>query len=166
MSTSPTWINANRFRLIHERLPGSYVLAVRMDHSCNIRAGSLPPRTFAAGWYAYAGSALNGLKPRLTRYLNPERKCHWHIDYLLENGIVAGAMVSAGRKRLECRFAAFLAKHMDSIIGFGCSDCRCKSHLFYHPDERSLKAAISLISASDLMGRNNAKKPEMKSGKS
>jgi Uri superfamily endonuclease len=159
-------MDASRFRMIHERLPGSYVLAVRMDHSCNIRAGSLPPQTYAAGWYAYSGSALNGLKSRLTRYLNPKRNRHWHIDYLLENGIVAGAMVSAGRKRLECRFAAFLAKHMDSIIGFGCSDCRCKSHLFYHPDERSMMDAISLASISDLAGSNKAKKQEMESGKS
>jgi Uri superfamily endonuclease len=154
----------NRFRMIPERLPGSYVLVVRLGHSCNIRAGSLPPRVFTAGWYAYAGSAMNGLKPRLTRYLNVERKYHWHIDYLLKHGIVAGAMVSAGRNRLECRFAASLAEHLETIAGFGCSDCRCRGHLFYHQDEGYMKTAISSIGVSAWDDRSKAEKPKRKSG--
>jgi Uri superfamily endonuclease len=137
------WINAARFQMLPERLPGSYVLVVRMDRTRRFCAGRLPQRVFAAGWYAYAGSALNGLKPRLSRYLNKERKRHWHIDYLLEHGIVDGARVSVGMNRLECRVAASLAECLETVAGFGCSDCRCNGHLFFSREEQHLKAAIA-----------------------
>jgi Uri superfamily endonuclease len=33
-----------------------------------------------------------------------------------------------GRK--ECVFASVVADHGTTIKGFGCSDCKCKSHLY------------------------------------
>ncbi|OGS40097.1 MAG: hypothetical protein A3K77_02330 [Euryarchaeota archaeon RBG_13_31_8] len=44
---------------------------------------------------------------------------------------VKDALYKESVTKQECRIATILEKHLFSIPGFGCSDCRCKSHLFY-----------------------------------
>lgn len=42
-----------------------------------------------------------------------------------------GAVVIKGPKRMECRIAKAMTKAGGkAVAGFGCSDCRCRSHLF------------------------------------
>ena len=58
-----------------------------------------------------------------------KKKRHWHIDYLLANKnveIVDVRIKETGKKE-ECETALNLKG--ERVIGFGCSDCRCSSHL-------------------------------------
>jgi len=86
---------------------------------------------FTPGVYAYVGSAQRNLQARLHRHGLRRKPLRWHIDYLSVHARMIGAIVIEGPKSLECRMAAMLAKHGGTPVpGFGCSDCRCGSHLF------------------------------------
>lgn len=58
---------------------------------------------------------------------------HWHIDYLLERVTSLEAWVSYEAKHLEHEWAEILFEEpeMTPFQGFGCSDCRCFTHLFF-----------------------------------
>ena len=81
-------------------------------------------------------SGSSTLKNRVLRHLRlPEKKRkHWHIDYLLDNKnmkIIKIFLIPCEIK-LECSCAKELINYCGSFIkGFGCSDCKCKSHLAY-----------------------------------
>jgi Uri superfamily endonuclease len=142
IAASPARYAAASFARLPERTPGSYLLLVRLRAGAAFAAGRLPLRRYPAGWYLYAGSALGGLKPRLNRYLDPARKRHWHIDYLLDHGRAVAAWVVTGRERLECRLAAALGGSLDLVPRFGSSDCRCPGHLCYAPRRDAVLAAV------------------------
>jgi len=79
------------------------------------------------------------MKKRLERHLRKEKKLHWHIDYLLRESEIEEIFLS---EREECEVAkAFLL--FDSIPGFGCSDCSCRSHLFYSEDLWRLETVLT-----------------------
>ena len=63
-----------------------------------------------------------------------EKKLHWHIDYLTSSKafkkIGVKIFESAGKEK-ECELASELMKKYSPVKGFGCSDCKCASHLFY-----------------------------------
>ncbi|MEE8318148.1 MAG: DUF123 domain-containing protein, partial [Dehalococcoidales bacterium] len=69
-------------------MTGGYVLLARLPKRQDVKAGCLPARSFPGGYYAYAGSALNGIPARVRRHLSPAKKIHWHIDYLLQKATV------------------------------------------------------------------------------
>ena len=144
------WQNAAAFPAIPADRPGSYVLLVRLPRACRLAAGRLPERVYRAGWYAYAGSALNGLRGRLNRYLRTARKRHWHIDYLVDHGEVEGAWLFPGRERLECRLAAHLRETFEGVPGFGATDCRCGGHLFHARDAEDLRRVLTFGAAERL----------------
>ncbi len=112
------------------RTAGSYVLLIRLDEARVIAAGRQPRQRFAAGYYAYVGSALNGLRARLARHLREDKRLHWHIDYLLREARIVDVVTCRSQERTECVIAAALAERFDMVAGFGASDCRCRSHLF------------------------------------
>ncbi len=93
--------------------------------------GSLGLLRFEKGTYIYVGSAKNGLWPRLRRHFSKEKKIHWHIDFLLEKARPLYALAFEGEKPTECDLNQSVAELPNSlpIKGFGCSDCRCFSHL-------------------------------------
>jgi len=118
---------------------GIYCLVFE-NPGCTISVGALGTVTFSPGWHIYVGSALGsgGLK-RLARHIAlsevRDRKPTWHIDYLLtSNGFsLRYAVYAKTRENLECPLARALGD--PGIPGFGCSDCRCPSHLFHrHAD--------------------------------
>jgi Uri superfamily endonuclease len=121
---------------------GSYVLLIRLAAGQAIKAGNLPETYFPGGHYAYVGSAMGGFKPRLNRHHRKDKKRHWHIDYLLERAAIGGAGLVETETRAECTIADALSRRFDSIPGFGASDCRCPSHLFFATDEARLRRAI------------------------
>ncbi|MBW2477234.1 MAG: GIY-YIG nuclease family protein [Deltaproteobacteria bacterium] len=87
------------------------------------------------GHYIYVGSAHGpgGLLSRVSRHLRSTKSKHWHIDYLLEYSTPISVFYTYNRDRLEHRWAEGIIK-MDGftpIIGFGCSDCNCQTHLFF-----------------------------------
>ena len=112
-------------------MKGSYILLIKLPEEQTITAGRLKTTRFPRGYYAYVGSALGGFKARLNRHLKSNKKPHWHIDYLLQKAHIDDIIVCETEKRLECRIAKAIGSQFDDIPGFGCSDCRCPSHLFF-----------------------------------
>ena len=104
--------------------------------------GSLSNVYFPQGYYAYVGSALGGIKARLDHHLNQSKRRHWHIDYLLPKASITDIIIGESEDRVECVIARALSAQFDSIPGFGSSDCRCSSHLFFAAKERQMKSAI------------------------
>ena len=111
---------------------GVYVAVFRLRLGRRIQVGQLGLLAFKAGFYAYVGSAQRNLLARLRRHGSRLRKpLRWHIDYLSVRATMLGALVFDGPKALECRLARYLANAGAEVVSrFGCSDCRCRSHLF------------------------------------
>ncbi|MCK4353129.1 GIY-YIG nuclease family protein [candidate division WOR-3 bacterium] len=111
---------------------GIYILVISIRESILIQVGSLGKLKFSQGIYAYVGSAQNGIEKRLERHFGHSKKKFWHIDYLLNNSgtSIDKVLYKEASKDEECKTAILLAKYGMPIKGFGCSDCRCKSHLF------------------------------------
>lgn len=94
--------------------------------------GSLGKRSFRTGYYVYVGSAMGGLKERVGRHMKRRKRIHWHVDYLLTRARVVDFIFAEGRA--ECEVARNLSYRLQPIEGFGSSDCKCLTHLFYYPD--------------------------------
>ena len=111
---------------------GTYVLFVTLGSDRNITVGARGPHLFKAGTYCYVGSAMAGLDQRLTRHLAHEKTLKWHIDYLTTVCDSSEAWISYPEPIPECE----LADRVGALGGipemehFGCSDCRCLTHLF------------------------------------
>jgi len=121
---------------------GSYILLIKLPEEQTITTGNLKDIHFPRGYYAYVGSAMGGFKSRLSRHLQDSKKRHWHIDYLLEKASVNEIILCEIKERVECTIAQALSYQFDSIPGFGSSDCKCPSHLFFATDERQLKSMV------------------------
>lgn len=50
---------------------------------------------------------------------------------------------------MECTIAQALSKEFKPVPRFGCSDCRCSSHLHYSRNEGKLKDAIFSLGGSN-----------------
>ena len=124
-------------------MKGSYVLLIELPEEQTITIGSLKAVYFPRGYYAYVGSAMGGFKSRLNRHLKSDKKPHWHIDYLLEKASISEIILYETNDRVECAIAQALSRQFDSISGFGSSDCKCRSHLFFAADE--MKTPIMAI---------------------
>ncbi|MEF8879166.1 MAG: GIY-YIG nuclease family protein [Candidatus Thermoplasmatota archaeon] len=114
-------------------MEGSYVLVIKNSKSQNIQIGKLSEIFFKKGFYAYVGSALNGVEERVERHLksSDEKKLHWHIDYLLDETEIVEVFCKESEYKEECKIANCFKERLKPISGFGCSDCSCDSHLFY-----------------------------------
>ncbi len=134
---------------------GIYALILRTART-TVRVGALGDITLPEGYLIYVGSALGpGGLIRVQRHLNTsndKRKPHWHIDYLLQERRVSmiASVSAATSSRLECSLAEEIGGAY--IPGFGCSDCRCRSHLFSRPDDPTESvgeafASLGLIAA-------------------
>ena len=115
-------------------MKGIYALIITLEEDKNICVGKLGPVDFKEGYYVYIGSALNSLEGRINRHHRKDKKLHWHVDYLLNEGRIVEILCFETTKRLECTFARTFQKTLDSIKNFGSSDCSCESHLFYSKD--------------------------------
>jgi len=111
-------------------MKGSYVLLIKLEKDSTIKVGKLGNIFFKKGFYVYVGSALNSLEKRIERHKRPDKKIHWHIDYLLKHAKIKNAFYIESNEKEECQIANKFGK-LEHIPGFGCSDCKCKSHLFY-----------------------------------
>jgi Uri superfamily endonuclease len=108
---------------------------------CNggkIKIGKLGRITFKRGYYIYVGSGLF----RIERHYRKEKKLKWHIDYLLRKARIIGFALS---KKKECNVARKFSKKFISIEKFGCSDCKCKSHLFYSSSMKKIKKFVDKL---------------------
>lgn len=114
-------------------MKGIYALLIEVNKTFCTSIGALGEITFAKGLYAYVGSAQNNLELRVARHQRKEKRLFWHVDYLLNDpsAKVVDVYFKAGDKEEECEIASLIAKKAESIVGFGCSDCQCSSHLFH-----------------------------------
>jgi Uri superfamily endonuclease len=112
-------------------MKGSYILSIRLRYDREIKIGKLGEILFKRGLYLYVGSALNNLEKRIQRHLRNNKKIHWHIDFLLRKSKIEKIYYYETNFDKECEIAENIKKISISIPGFGCSDCKCKSHLFF-----------------------------------
>ena len=124
-------------------LKGIYTLLIKLDKPLTIIIGRLGRVSFSAGHYAYVGSALNGLESRVARHLRKEKVLHWHIDYFLQKAMIGEIIYSMTEKDRECTIAFQLGQKLTPVPHFGCSDCRCESHLYFCKDKWVFKDTIS-----------------------
>jgi Uri superfamily endonuclease len=121
---------------------GVYTVLAQLNKKQQIQIGKKRKFTFEKGVYAYVGSALNGLESRLARHLRSNKKLHWHIDYLLNKAKIEAIIFAETSQKKECLIAQALEHRLPSITGFGCSDCRCGSHLFFGQDLEALNRCV------------------------
>jgi Uri superfamily endonuclease len=125
------------------KVKGSYILLFELATKKDIFVGKLGNVSFPKATYAYVGSAMNGLRARVARHLRREKKLHWHIDYLLKGAEVEEIILCQGDERVECSLAQTLAGEFQSIPGFGSSDCKCRSHLYFDSEKDGLKTRVA-----------------------
>ncbi len=129
--------------------PGIYTLILSLQEAEQIKIGSLGIMDFARGFYSYTGSARGsgGLK-RIDRHIQVSegiKTTHWwHIDYLLSNASFLEVFITKTSLDLECRIANAIGKRLLSVSGFGCTDCRCISHLHYSRDLGVMRETVAL----------------------
>ena len=135
-------------------MKGSYVLLIQLPEEQTITIGSLKAIYFPRGYYAYVGSAMGGFKSRLNRHLKSNKKPHWHIDYLLEKASISEIILCETNDRMECTIAQALTGQFDSIPGFGSSDCKCRSHLFFATDKMktTIMATLNSLPIKEISG--------------
>lgn len=119
--------------------PGTYALVLRSYAGTRTHIGRRGQLTIEPGYYIYVGSAFGpgGVSARVSRHCREVASKRWHIDYLREFVTPTVVWFSFSPVRLEHRWAQALAgmKGMTPIQGFGCTDCRCQTHLFHAAGE-------------------------------
>ena len=133
---------------------GVYCLVFE-NRDCEIKVGKKGMFSFPEGFHTYVGSALGpgGMK-RVKRHidlsLKRDKNPRWHVDYLhLDSSFrLSWAVCASTSARLECELARRFGG--DSAPGFGCTDCSCKSHLFYR-EKNPLSEIERVFEALELM---------------
>ncbi len=112
---------------------GIYVLVINLKKDVKIKVGVLGNIELKKGNYTYIGSAQNNLESRIKRHKSKNKKKFWHIDYLLlnKNAKIINVFYKQSDKNEECITAKELAKSFNGVKKFGCSDCKCNSHLMF-----------------------------------
>jgi Uri superfamily endonuclease len=115
--------------------PGTYVLVCQSGSRASIPIGRTRRLELEPGFYCYVGSAFGtgGVRARVLRHVRGTGPVHWHIDYLRGHVIPVAVWFSHDDRRLEHDFASALSatRGFVQIDDFGCSDCGCRSHLFF-----------------------------------
>lgn len=119
-------------------VPGTYALIFYNHGSHQVQVGKLGCMLLIPGFYIYIGSAFGpgGLRSRLSRHTGLSTPDHWHIDYLKQVTHLVEIWITTDRERLEHTCAEAFQGLPGSnlpLLGFGSSDCRCRSHLVYLP---------------------------------
>jgi Uri superfamily endonuclease len=126
---------------------GAYLLVLWLGSGLELTVGKLGTIPFPSGFYFYIGSAMGpgGFK-RVSRHLSVSAKLRniqkWHVDSLLRVSDVVRTIKIATNSKIECRIAQTLLKNpfLTHIRGFGSSDCKCLSHLFYSQSLKDLES--------------------------
>ncbi|MDP6664899.1 MAG: GIY-YIG nuclease family protein [SAR202 cluster bacterium] len=121
--------------------PGAYCVLFELDVELTIETGRLGSVSYAAGAYAYVGSAMKGISARLPHHLRPPKRPHWHMDYLRPKGRPTAIVVAESDLQVECAIARHLDNGFTVVRDFGSSDCRCAGHLFHGKDPGALLGA-------------------------
>lgn len=137
-----------------EPVKGTYCLLIHLKDDSNVIIGKLGEKYFCKGYYVYIGSALNSLEKRVQRHIKSDKKLHWHIDYLLncKEAEIIDVIYTISKDRWECKIASEINSNSINVVDFGCSDCKCDSHLFYF--KRFIDSENSCINALTKLNLN------------
>lgn len=121
-----------------ESNPGTYALIFLGNQSVEITVGKLGMFKVSPGTYIYIGSAFGpgGLQSRISHHRKQFTVKHWHIDYLKPMIQLEQIWYTCDPVPREHTWAQVIGSFYNATIplnGFGSSDCRCPSHLFYFP---------------------------------
>lgn len=116
--------------------PGTYALILSCSTTGRVRIGRLGAMELQRGYYVYVGSALGpgGLQARIAQHQNSSASPHWHVDYLRGHTRLQRVWYSYEGYRYEHKWARAMHAMTGARIplaGFGASDCRCPSHLYF-----------------------------------
>ena len=114
------------------RREGTYALVLTFAAAAEAEVGALGTCRLEPGTYCYVGSAMNGLDHRIGRHMAASKAIRWHIDRLTVLDCAKEAYASFPDPVPECELGRIAAACGATPVlkGFGCSDCRCSTHLF------------------------------------
>lgn len=114
---------------------GAYLLLIKMESEKEVTAGKLGSTCLPPGYYIYVGSAMGGISKRLARHARKRKQKRWHIDYLVNEADAVKSIPFISSDYLECELAGKLQEiAVRPVEGFGSSDCSCRAHLYYFPE--------------------------------
>ncbi len=124
-------------------LPGTYAIIFTASRKRKLVIGKLGTLQFKPGYYVYVGSAFGpgGLKARIGHHRKNSNRLHWHIDYLRAFLRPDEVWYTHDPTHREHQWSHVLARAEGASIplpGFGSSDCRCKSHLYFFSSRPSV----------------------------
>lgn len=122
--------------------PGTYTLIFSSSVNLPINIGKLGSLFLQPGFYVYVGSAFGpgGLRARIKHHFNRSSRPHWHLDYLSPILSPCEIWYTCDQTRREHQWATIHSQTRGVILplpGFGSSDCRCRSHLFFYKSKPS-----------------------------
>jgi Uri superfamily endonuclease len=122
--------------------PGTYTLVFSSSKDKPIVIGKLGILLLKPGFYVYVGSAFGpgGLQSRIKHHINHSSRPHWHLDYLSPAIKLCEIWYTYDQIRREHQWATIHSQTKGAILplpGFGSSDCRCLSHLFFYKSKPS-----------------------------
>lgn len=124
---------------VSENLPadkGSYLLILESVNRGKVRVGRKGELAYRPGIYLYIGSAFGpgGLRARVSRHADRNKKQHWHIDYLRPCLMLRAVYFNTSPERLEDAWSEQIETWPEILIpmkGFGATDRQQGAHLFY-----------------------------------
>jgi Uri superfamily endonuclease len=131
-----TWTIDNHQQVVKQpndyKLRGGYLLLIHLKYPLEVKTRSKKFQ-LSSGWYVYVGSAMNTLLGRLHHHEGRKRKPFWHIDFLLQEADLRYAFLLPWNQPLESLISSRISGR--PIPGFGASDVREDSHLFWYSEE-------------------------------
>ena len=118
---------------------GLYQLIIRLKHPITLTPGKLGSFRLRRGLYIYTGSGRKNLRARIARHFRVSKRYRWHVDYLLQYGIIEKGIVYPLGLFTECELSRLTLETLKGQIPiprFGASDCRCHGHLIRCPPKR------------------------------
>ncbi len=127
---------------------GLYQLIISLPRPVVLAPGRLGKFKLPRGAYIYTGRARKNLSVRLARHARKEKKLRWHVDYLLQYGIIKRRLIYPLEMFTECELNRLSLEALGGDIpipGFGASDCRCGGHLIGCPVKYGVREVEKVI---------------------
>jgi Uri superfamily endonuclease len=117
-------------------IPGTYALLLLSTTDRVVPIGQRGQLHVQPGCYVYVGSALGpgGVRARLWHHCRSAARPHWHIDYLRGTVRLIKIWYTYDARRREHQWAEVLGGLRGASVpmkGFGASERRCVSHLYF-----------------------------------
>ncbi len=116
---------------------GTYVITLKccVEESL-IPIGKKKNLLLERGYYYYVGSAFGpgGVKARVSHHQNISENPRWHLDFLRKHTKIIEIWHTYDNNKREHQWANILCQNPFTNIplyGFGATDCKCFSHLFF-----------------------------------